>query len=393
MKRRHSKCLTVLLALVPAFWVALPASAQRSLYWSAMAVKAHLDADGSLEVEERQDMVFTGDWNGGERIFRVASGQSLVLQDLTRLDPATGEAHPLSAGNLNGVDHFAWVSSNTLRWRSRLPSDPPFDHTPLTYVLRYKLSGILLQKGTSYLLDHDFAFPDRAGDIQRFTLDLSFDPVWRPLRPVQSHYEAGPLHPGASFVLTIPLAYEGSTAPAAVRRVVPASWRWGTLLLFLVGAVAMATPYLNRERDLGRFKDGPALSSVDRSWLEENLFDLRPEEAGAAWDESVGAPEVAALLARLVAEKRLKSNVVKKGLFKSTQELELELEAPLESFEPYERKLLEGLFFDGATKTSTSLVREHYKSTGFDPSKLIREPLEKRLAHLPVMRGRGPKLG
>jgi hypothetical protein len=41
-----------------------------------MDVRAILDADGRLHVTESQAMVFTGDWNGGERIFRVSPGQS-----------------------------------------------------------------------------------------------------------------------------------------------------------------------------------------------------------------------------------------------------------------------------------------------------------------------------
>src|SRR5207245_1133767 len=39
----------------------------RSLYWRSLEVSARLDADGRLHVSERQAMVFSGDWNGGER--------------------------------------------------------------------------------------------------------------------------------------------------------------------------------------------------------------------------------------------------------------------------------------------------------------------------------------
>ena len=47
----------------------------RSLYWKALDVTARLDADGRLHVTERHEMVFTGDWNGGERTFRITGGQ------------------------------------------------------------------------------------------------------------------------------------------------------------------------------------------------------------------------------------------------------------------------------------------------------------------------------
>ena len=52
-----------------------------------------------------------------------------------------------------------------MRWRSRLPSDPEFSDTAIVYLLEYTLTGILLQRADGYLLDHDFAFPDRTGEI------------------------------------------------------------------------------------------------------------------------------------------------------------------------------------------------------------------------------------
>ena len=51
------------------------ALAQRTLRWENVAVAAHLDRNGQLQVDEVQTMVFTGDWNGGERTFTVRRGQ------------------------------------------------------------------------------------------------------------------------------------------------------------------------------------------------------------------------------------------------------------------------------------------------------------------------------
>ena len=53
---------------------AVPAHA-RTLYWRALDVTANIDADGRLHVVERHSMVFDGDWNGGERQFRVRGAQ------------------------------------------------------------------------------------------------------------------------------------------------------------------------------------------------------------------------------------------------------------------------------------------------------------------------------
>src|SRR5512145_825225 len=69
--------------------LAAPAGA-RELHWSALEVEATLESDGTLAISELQRMVFTGDWNGGERVFRLFAGQELELLRIVRVDPATG---------------------------------------------------------------------------------------------------------------------------------------------------------------------------------------------------------------------------------------------------------------------------------------------------------------
>ena len=53
----------LLLALLPGAVLAQ----QKELHWSELAVRARLDSTGVLHVEERQAMVFTGDWNGDRK--------------------------------------------------------------------------------------------------------------------------------------------------------------------------------------------------------------------------------------------------------------------------------------------------------------------------------------
>jgi len=98
--------------------------AQKTLYWRRMDVAARLDARGVLHVSERQAIVFTGDWNGGERKFRIAPGQTLRFKGISRQDEA-GQMRALTSGSLSDVDHYTFTDPTTLRWRSRLPSDPP----------------------------------------------------------------------------------------------------------------------------------------------------------------------------------------------------------------------------------------------------------------------------
>src|SRR5262245_20470949 len=200
-------------------WSSLPRAlaAERKLHWDALDVEAHLDAGGLLDVIERHTMVFTGDGNGGERVFNVRARQKLEFLGLQRIDAKTGSLQALQETAVpNNVGEFTWTDRRTLRWRSRLPSDPPFANTHLIYALHYNLSGILLKMDEQYRIDYDFAFPDRSGPIERFTLNLDLDPVWQPLGKYQNRYSAGPLEPGKGFVVNTPLRYSGSVAPTAI---------------------------------------------------------------------------------------------------------------------------------------------------------------------------------
>ncbi len=148
----------------------LASAQEKSLRWSEVAVRARLDAQGVLHIEERQVIVFTGDWNGGERKFNRRLGERLDLRRLSRVDPATGEARPLFEGDLADVDEFAWVDGTTLRWRSRLPSDPPFAETAIPYVLDYTLTGILEKSGGLYRLRHAFPWRKRTERLDAMSL-------------------------------------------------------------------------------------------------------------------------------------------------------------------------------------------------------------------------------
>src|SRR5260221_6599379 len=98
---------------------------EKGLFWRAMDVEARLDADGRLHVTERQAIVFTGDWNGGERIFRIEPGQSLKLESVTRVDAATGEKKRLSGGDPAHAGHYRWGDPRTPRGGGRPPPPPP----------------------------------------------------------------------------------------------------------------------------------------------------------------------------------------------------------------------------------------------------------------------------
>src|SRR6185295_2277601 len=342
---------------------------EKTLYWAELAVRARLDAEAVLHVEERHDMVFTGDWNGGERRFSVRLGQHLQLLRLSRIDPATGEAHALAEGDLSQVDQYSWVNNNTLRWRSRLPADPPFQETRIPYVLEYTLSGVLKKRDGVYRLSHQFAFPDRSGTIIKFALDFDLDPVWRPMEALSRHLERQYLAAGETVLVEANLAYQGAAADRLVdvRGATPAGPRRGYFAGSLMAMIVLYVIFRRREAALGRFSPPEVPREWDEAWLRENVFLYRPEEVGALWDLKVGSPEVAAVLARLVAEGKLASAVRPKSWVFGKDVLTLTLKVDRSSLEGYERRLIDKLFFGGNTETDTEAVRRHYKSSGFDP--------------------------
>ncbi|HUP89016.1 MAG TPA: hypothetical protein VM100_06690, partial [Longimicrobiales bacterium] len=191
----------------------------RTLSWKALHVDAKLDQDGELRVAERHHMLFNGDWNGGERIFRVPPNQQLRLTAVNRVDG--DRIIPLSSAPLSAlaVDQYAFDGSS-LRWRARRKTDPPFRNRQLVYSIEYTLRNVVEEREGGYVLDHDFAFADRPGNIEAFSLDLDLDPVWRPVGEFNPHIERVNLAPAQSLIYNIPLTYTGTAPPAHVVKLV-----------------------------------------------------------------------------------------------------------------------------------------------------------------------------
>ncbi len=383
MERSSHRVVRFVLALLLGLRAAGTAEA-RDLFWRAIEVRARLDETGALHVVERQAIVFDGDWNGGERVFRVGPGQSLDFESLRRIG-ADGAAVELSRGDLSAVDQYAWKDSKTLRWRSRLPSDPPFDHAELVYELRYRLSGILTKVGSRYRLNHDFLFPDRSGAVERFDLALAVDPAWRADPKLPGSFSAKDLRPGEGFVVAASLEYAGSGRPAVAVSVSPAV-RLALFLVLLAAAIGMFVGFRRRDALLGRFAPLPEPGRIDAAWLRENLLSLAPEDAGALWDEKIGPPEVSAILARLAAEKKVEARAEGKKLV-------LKRLVPLARFSSYDQELVKALFFGSREETDTDQIRAHYRSSGFDPAGVVKPLFRQKLDALPDFRDRSPKPG
>jgi uncharacterized membrane protein YgcG len=345
-------------------------------------VEARLDRDGRLHVKERQAMVFNGDWNGGERRFDVPLGQQFSFEQLARLDSASNSMRVLTEGDLDAVDHYGWAEGRTLRWRSRLPSDPEFQNTEFTYELQFSYGNILVpQPDGSYLLDHDFAFADRYGYIGLYTLNLAIDEAWGRPPAFTGRYGPVSLPPGEGFVVRVPLTYQAAGFPADVVRGASASVRQGLVGVLGAGLLVMLIGLIRRERALGRFSPIEEAGPVGEVWLNMHVFSMLPEVVGAAWDNTTAAPEVTAVLARMVGERKLASEVQThgKGWFKRDV-LHLRLLVDRKSLPGYEKTLIDGLFDQGAKETSTDRVRERYKKSGFDPASKIKDGIQRRIA-------------
>ena len=375
--RSLSRVQPPFLALLVLLAALAPLAAQdRTLHWNELAVTARLDADGALHIRERQTMVFTGNWNGGERDFRLEFGQRLKFEKISRFDSIGGVEVELREGSLDQIDEYSWTSDKQLRWRSRLPSDPLFDNAELIYILEYQLSNILEREGDLYILDHDFAFTDRAGEIRRFTLRLDIDPAWDPPADLPTEYSAGPLEPGTGYVIKAQLKRLAAGEPSGIHRSASAAERGMLAAVLIATALLLLLGLYRREKALGRFAPLLPVEKIDESWLHDNVLAHRPEVVGAAWDERTSAAEVAAVLARLVAEGKIESRVEKKswGPF-SRSILHLKLLRGRQEFDGYENTLISAFFVEG-DETSSEIVSEHYKKTGFDPASKIRQGLD-----------------
>jgi uncharacterized membrane protein YgcG len=351
----------------------------KSLYWPTVAVDAQLDSNGLLHVSETQTYVFNGDWNGGERQFNVRAGQSLHLEGVDRIDGT--KTIPLTRGNLAAVDHFDFFKdSMTLRWRSRLPEDPEFENKELTYRIRYTLSGVLRGRDNHFKLAHDFAFPDRQGDIKHFTLHFTLDPLWSGLdSPLTLNQDN--LQPGSGVIVRGELQYHGTAAPTSV--IVPISpWvGYAMLALLAAGLGVLLFRFLALERKVGRIGNLTPLEEIDEAWLERTVFSLPPEVIGAAWDGKVGAAEIAAILAKLEHEKKIKTGIQPRFLRKPIMTMQLLVNRS--TITDYPGKVINKLFFNSRVNTDTNAIKEFYKDKGLDLAAIIEKPIEQRLNNLP----------
>lgn len=376
------------LFLVALLFVALPTIAQeRALSWDALTVHVRIDAQGVLHVTERQAMVFDGDWNGGERVFQLRSWHSLALQSFAEIDPQTQASTSWRENSdLAEVGEY-WLNDTVLRWRARMPSDPPFMNTRKTYEVSYSIAGALVPQDGKYILEHDLAFPDRSGPIRTFDATLELDPVWAAEEGAQTRWHEEDLNPGESVFARATLTYTGAGLPQAAlsEGAIPSATaepmlRYGLLGIVIAFVILQVVALLRREKNHGRFEPPMPLEQIDEQWLRANVFVHAPEVVGAAWDFDTSASEVSAMLARLAQQGALKTEVRSTGSgWLKRDVMYLELLWDHNRFAAHERALIDKLFFSGSRMTDTEKIRQYYKSTGFAPAEYIKQGIEMQL--------------
>jgi hypothetical protein len=148
-----------------------------------------------------------------------------------------------------------------------------------------------------------------------------------------------------------------------------------TLQLGLLGvALALYVHFLVSEIVRGRYARVDAGAAEDEGWLEANL--PRPAEVAGAWDDVVGATEVAATLARLSQDGRLRTRASGDG-----HDLIATLVAERDAFSGHERALVDRIFPGDWTETSTSML-VHKNHGTFRLAPVIRPGLRQRVAEV-----------
>lgn len=383
--------------LLPIFLLLFAAAALGGdeLRWRSLDVEAKIDDDGTLRASERHTMIFDGEWNGGQRTIplRVAPPpQRLTFDRVARVvsKKKTVELTRVS-GAPDQIDEYGvYNDGTTIRWRARLADDPPFRGKRITYIIDYTLTNVLVRRGAPLRLDHDFAPEDRPGPIEHFSLIVELPKSLNqpPIKIARDNIPPGEgvlvresywLPKDASAPAALQPAAAATPAPAPpkkepTRTKTPVTPFAAQVIAFalLVLALLFVFRFFFGERAVGRFVRVPR---DQREWVDGFLSKLDAEVVGVTWDGVVGQDEVAAILARMTAEGKIRSSA-------GQGDLTLKLEVPFDTLRGYEADLVQALFL-GKNETTTRAVREHYAASGFDPARVVEHNVKSALFGLP----------
>ncbi|MCG9875899.1 MAG: DUF2207 domain-containing protein [Leptospiraceae bacterium] len=339
-------------------------SQSKTLDWNSIQVDATLKNNGNLKVSETQSILFNGDWNGAYRKFDLGLGQKIHFQSL-EIFRADGKWETLSNNSIDNVDSYLWYPLESMvKWRSRNPFDPVFDQKVITYRLNYEYEYILNSLSNSeFQLDHDFGFSDRIGNINAFTVNLSWednwdlyqgsDQAWSKDLNQQSAltiHASRALAPGEKMIVKVRFNYKADEA-LLNQRSVWKEYAVRILHFFLLTILALclsALIYLYCKKR-GFFAEPIGI----KTWKEFESFltDLSPEEVAILSEKGL----VASWMTRLIQEKKLEFST------KEKEEKILRRLVNLELFREEDQTILKALFVENKDTISISELKSHYK--------------------------------
>lgn len=365
---------------------ALLASPAGTVTWKSVGVTATLAPDGSLDITERHDVIYSGDWDFAQRRFAAGFLQKLDFAGVWRLNPSNATPVRLAFGSPDVPGRLSWVNSWTLRWRLPPVSGTAPKNREEQYIYKFRWRNILRRRNGVYHLDHDFAFPGRGGTIEIFTLKANLTPVWQAQQGFAPAQTAGPLAADQGFPVHWTLRYLPPGAPRGVLADPNFSVQYGIWLLLVIGTICLYLIYQLSENALGRFIHPTAPARIDEAWLGRHIFHLRPEEVSAIWSCRVGPAEAAALLTRLAAEEKLAVRPAGNQPF-ARDIMTARLLAPRSAFAGYERDLVEALLPGGQPESDTKHLRAR---TGVITGLAFRENLSSSIQSRPGFSKRSP---
>jgi uncharacterized membrane protein YgcG len=349
----------------------------KSIRYEVIDVEAKLNKEGHLDVIEKQRMYFNGAWNGGYREFKTMGKQKVIVHGISRTT-TVGLVEPLKRGSVHRKYHYQFTN-NKLKWRNRLPSDPPFDNIFRQYIIKYTILNVIQHNKKQLFLNHDFLF-ERTSPVKFVNVTLEIDPFWISEQSTYKfHDENVPGNKafrkkvivGDKSQKKFQKFFFNNAGPTDPLGPIGISI---CLLVFFGFLIFRYKKLFQHEEENGRFEPLTPTSQIDESWIEKHVLSFKPEVAAALWDEQTSSDELTALMISFHQRGYIKISFEEAGfwMFKH-QAFILEKLKPFDDLEKYEKQILAGLFFDDRERVTQQQVRSHHRNsiTGYIPVAIL----------------------
>jgi hypothetical protein len=386
--------------------------------------KAFLAADGSFHVVETYDVRLEGGFDTFDWEVGLAADQTLKLERVVRVDTDSTE-HVLQAADAAtpGPDQYflgrsfvhigldepgAQVLQRRYRFEYHIDGAvaPAWDipsgagpQDPLEVDFRKpwkRLSEAIAswreawpEMKTRYRLDHDLIYPFRGSPLfslgdsaqsterrEQLEYKLDWDPAWKLLG---TYDEAGVDTPDVDFRAQRTFARLAPGVPAAVD-FRPPTLRLGAIAGVPVLGLVLWLLYVAVKAVLWRL--GP---QADAAFFEERVATQPPERIAALMGQEVRL-ELPNVLRRLAAEKKVAIEVLEPATDDRAGKTRLRLLASRDALHSMDRDVVDAVFPDGDTTTTSDAVRQRYANKDEDVFDRVAGVLP---AHVPAERRRG----